>query len=68
MVALLDVNVLIALLDTSHTHHSSTTQWLSTHLHKGHALCALTYNGRIRILSQSGYSNRAFVAEVTAGC
>ena len=42
MVALLDVNVLIALLDSGHTHHASTTQWLSTHLHKGHALCALT--------------------------
>ena len=64
MVALLDVNVLIALLDASHTHHAGTTQWLSLHLDQGWASCPLTQNGCIRILSQTAYPNRAPAAEV----
>ena len=64
MVALLDVNVLIALLDAGHMHHANATQWLSAHLEEGWASCPLTQNGCIRILSQAAYPNRAPAAEV----
>ena len=64
MVALLDVNVLIALLDAGHMHHAVATQWLSEHLEAGWASCPLTQNGCIRILSQTAYPNRAPAAEV----
>lgn len=66
MVALLDVNVLIALLDAGHMHHAVATQWLSEHLDRGWASCPLTQNGCIRILSQTAYPNRAPAAEVAA--
>lgn len=66
MVALLDINVLIALLDANHIHHPVATQWLSDHLDAGWASCPLTQNGSIRILSQTTYPNRAPAAEVAA--
>ena len=58
MVALLDVNVLVALLDGSHLHHRAATAWLGTHQRAGWASCPLTQNGCIRILSHAGYPNR----------
>lgn len=66
MVALLDVNVLIALLDAGHIHHAAATRWLSEHLDAGWASCPLTQNGCIRILSQTTYPNRSPAAEVAA--
>jgi len=59
MRALLDVNVLIALLDPDHVHHRSATGWLVQNLHLGWASCPLTQNGCIRIMSQSAYPNGA---------
>ena len=64
MVALFDVNVLVALLDAGHMHHTAATQYLSQHLQDGWASCPLTQNGCIRILSQADYPNRAPAAEV----
>lgn len=66
MVALLDVNVLIALLDGSHLHHAAATQWLADNLKAGWASCPLTQNGCIRILSQSAYPNCTPAAKVAA--
>ncbi len=66
MAALLDVNVLIALLDAGHLHHDTATRWLGEHLDQGWASCPLTQNGCIRILSQTTYPNRAPAAEVAA--
>ncbi len=57
MRALLDVNVLIALLDGSHLHHSLATGWLASHIDEGWASSPITQNGCIRILSQPGYPN-----------
>jgi predicted nucleic acid-binding protein len=57
MVALLDVNVLIAPLDGGHLYHSVTTQWLADNLQAGWSSCPLTQNGCTRILSQSAYPN-----------
>jgi toxin-antitoxin system PIN domain toxin len=55
MRALLDVNVLIALLDASHLHHRSATAWLAANAAAGWASCPITQAGCIRIMSQPGY-------------
>lgn len=55
MRALLDVNVLIALLDEDHLHHAAARDWLSRNIGHGWASCPLTQNGCIRILSQPAY-------------
>jgi toxin-antitoxin system PIN domain toxin len=57
MRALLDVNVLIALLDPDHVHHASARQWLASNQAAGWASCPLTQNGCIRIMSQPRYPN-----------
>jgi hypothetical protein len=59
MRALLDVNVLIALLDPDHLHHRSATAWLAARLPQGWASCPITLNGCIRIMSQPSYPNGA---------
>ncbi len=57
MRALLDVNVLVALLDAAHVHHRSATGWLARNLSQGWASCPLTQNGCVRILSLPAYRN-----------
>lgn len=64
MRALLDVNVLIALLDGSHIHHGLVTSWLANNLDEGWASSPITQNGCIRILSQSSYPNSIPAAQV----
>ncbi len=64
MRALLDVNVLIALLDSSHLHHSTALAWLGDNIHHGWASCPLTQNGCIRIMSQPTYPNARAPAEI----
>lgn len=53
--ALLDVNVLLALLDADHADHRRARSWLEGEIEQGWASCALTENGFVRILSQPGY-------------
>jgi toxin-antitoxin system PIN domain toxin len=66
MRALLDVNVLIALLDSAHIHHVPAMVWLSANIASGWASCPLTQNGCIRIMSQPGYQNaRALMVNAT---
>jgi uncharacterized protein len=55
MRALLDVNVLIALLDGSHVHHVRASQWLAREIAHGWASCPLTQNGCLRIMGQPAY-------------
>jgi predicted nucleic acid-binding protein len=52
MRALLDVNVLMALLDAAHVGHASATRWLAREVRQGWASCPLTQNGGIRVMSQ----------------
>jgi uncharacterized protein len=66
MRALLDVNVLIALLDAGHVHHSVATAWLDANIVNGWASCPLTQNGCLRILSTEAYPRRQPVAAVAA--
>ncbi len=64
MRALLDVNVLIALLDSRHVHHRLATEWLGRNLKSGWASCPLTQNGCLRIISQPSYPNRTAIGLV----
>ena len=62
--ALLDVNVLIALLDADHLHHARAAAWLAGNIAAGWASCAITQNGCVRIMSQPGYPNALATARV----
>jgi len=66
MRALLDVNVLIALMDAAHVHHQLARSWLEENIENGWASCPITQNGFIRILSQSAYSGSEPTAEIAA--
>ena len=72
MRALLDVNVLIALLDADHTLHARATAWFSGHARAGWASCPITQNGCVRIMSHPGYPNalpvRAVIERLAEAC
>jgi len=57
MRALLDVNVLIALLDPDHAMYARATDWLAANVRTGWASCPITQNGCIRIMAHPGYPN-----------
>ena len=54
-VALLDVNVLVAMFDPGHYFHSAAHQWFGQNRKHGWASCPLTINGCVRILSNINY-------------
>jgi len=64
MRALLDVNVLIALLDADHSLHERATQWFAGHAKAGWASCPITQNGCVRVMSHPGYPHPLPVREV----
>ena len=53
--ALLDINVLLALLDADHVDHGTAREWLAAEIRHGWASCALTQNGFVRVISQPRY-------------
>ncbi len=55
MRSLLDVNVLLALLDSDHSDHQRAMEWLESEIGRGWASCAITENGFVRIISQPRY-------------
>lgn len=55
MRALLDINVLLALLDGDHVDHERARSWISDEIGQGWASCAITQNGFVRIISQPRY-------------
>jgi uncharacterized protein len=55
MRALLDINVLLALLDSDHVDHRRAHDWLDQEIGTGWASCAITENGFVRIISQPRY-------------
>jgi len=55
MRALLDVNVLVALLDPDHSLHRTATEWFSDHVEQGWASCPVTRNGCTRVMCGAGY-------------
>lgn len=52
---LLDVNVLIALVDETHTHHALVLNWFLGARRDGWATCPLVENGFIRIVGHPNY-------------
>jgi len=72
MRALLDVNVLIALLDANHSLHVRASQWFGSHARAGWASCPITQNGCIRIMSHPRYPNslpvRAVMERLAEAC
>jgi len=54
-VALLDVNVLVALFDPAHQNHESAHLWFGRNRKHGWATCPITANGCIRVLSNPAY-------------
>ena len=57
MRALLDVNVLIALLDQDHAMHRQAMRWFSARAGRGWASCPITQDGCVRIMSHPNYPN-----------
>lgn len=53
--ALLDINVLLALLDSDHVDHGTAHDWLDEGVKDGWASCAITQNGFVRVVSQPRY-------------
>jgi uncharacterized protein len=52
---LLDVNVLLALLDSDHVDHVRALEWLNGTIESGWASCPITQNGFVRVVSQPRY-------------
>jgi uncharacterized protein len=70
--ALLNVNVLIALLDSDHASHDTAIHWFAKHAREGWASCPITQNGCIRIMSNQGYPNplpvQAVIGRLAEAC
>ena len=54
-VALLDVNVLVALFDPDHVHHEAAHAWFAESRGSGWATCPITENGLVRVLANPAY-------------
>lgn len=63
MRALLDVNVLLALMDSAHVHHGQALAWWRRERDNGWASCPLTQNGFVRIACQGRYPERPTAAQ-----
>jgi toxin-antitoxin system PIN domain toxin len=66
MRALLDVNMLLALFDRRHVHHTRARTWWRANQAQGWASCPLTENGFLRISSQKSYSSPIRLADALA--
>jgi uncharacterized protein len=62
MRALLDINVLLALCDPKHLHHTRAQRW-RVGWSGGWASCPLTQNGFLRISTQRSYPNPLLLAD-----
>lgn len=54
-VALLDVNVIVALFDGDHVHHEAAHDWFADTRRRGWATTPITENGALRVLSNPAY-------------
>jgi toxin-antitoxin system PIN domain toxin len=63
MRALLDVNVLIALLNEQHVFHEKAQHWWIQQRSSGWATCPLTQNGFVRIASQMQSQDPSYIAK-----
>ncbi len=56
-IALLDVNVLVAMHDPSHVHHEDAHAWFARYRKHGWATCPITINGCVRVISSPAYKS-----------
>ena len=63
MIALLDVNVLVALFEPEHLHHEAAHAWFERNRRSRWATCPLTENAFVRILSNAAYPGRSTTVE-----
>lgn len=61
--ALLDINVLIALVDATHVDHDRAEAWFGAHADSGWATCPITENGTVRVVSSTAYRAAVSVSE-----
>ncbi|MGH7814341.1 MAG: TA system VapC family ribonuclease toxin [Candidatus Binataceae bacterium] len=66
MIALLDVNVLIAMCDPAHPHFEAAHAWFRISRARRWATCALTENGFVRVLSNPAYRGSRTTVEDAA--
>ncbi|MEO6713715.1 MAG: TA system VapC family ribonuclease toxin [Mycobacteriales bacterium] len=64
--ALLDVNVLLALLDSDHVDHVLAREWFRSEISAGWASCNVTQNGFVRIISAPRYPSPIAPAQAIA--
>jgi toxin-antitoxin system PIN domain toxin len=57
--ALLDLNILTALLWPAHEHHDAAHRWFASRVRARWATCALTQLGVVRIMSNPSFSRDA---------
>lgn len=55
-VALVDVNVLVALFDPDHVHHEAAHDWFAQEGRAAWATCPITEAGFVRVLSSPAYA------------
>lgn len=67
-VALLDVNVLVALFDADHVHHELAHDWFADHRAHGWATCPVTENGFVRVVSNPAYGLDGFRPDAAVKC
>ena len=66
-VALLDVNLLVALFDPDHVHHELAHDWFADNRRGGWATCPLTENGFVRVLANAAYGSAVSRPEELVG-
>ena len=63
---LLDVNVLVAMFDSTHPHHMIAHNWFSQQSGRGWRTCPITENGLLRILSNRSLQGYVPILEIAA--
>jgi len=66
-IALLDVNVLVAMLDQEHPHFRAAQDWFLRNRESGWATCPITEIGLMRVLSSTRYAENAVTPEHARG-
>lgn len=66
-IALLDVNVLVALFDPAHGNHEDAHRWFGRNRKHGWATCPITMNSFIRVLSNPAYPTVKATPDEVAG-
>jgi uncharacterized protein len=64
--ALFDVNMLLALFDPEHIHHTHALAWWTTNRADGWASCPLTQNGFLRVIAGPRYPRPKGIADAVA--